>query len=149
MEKRKLHTSILHVLLNKWVSDTLHAIHGADECDSGAPAHHQAQRSGIHGQLVWVIRISQILNTVIKHNVEQRIITLQHPTALPPPCKLHSDLLVNEPAQIQDRLLQYQSNNTILHNTSSTFFLFSPSPCLAGAADMIQCSYPDHLCKWL
>ena len=76
------------VLGHEGVGDALHAVHGAD---------HQAEMSRILGQLVRIVRVPEVLYGVVQHDVEQGVETLQSPTGLPPPSKLDSDLLVNEP----------------------------------------------------
>ena len=96
----------LHVLLHEWVGNALHAVHGADEGDCGAPADHQPQWPGVWGQLVWVVRVPHVLNAVVQHDVEEGVVPLEYPTALPSPGELDPDLLVNEPAQVQDGLLE-------------------------------------------
>ena len=85
------------VLGHEGVGDALHAVHGADEGDGSAPTDHQAEMSRILGQLVRIVRVPEVLYGVVQHDVEQGVETLQSPTGLPPPSKLDSDLLVNEP----------------------------------------------------
>ena len=85
------------LLGHEGVGDALHAVHGADEGDGSAPTDHQAEMSRILGQLVRIVRVPEVLYGVVQHNVQQGVETLQSPTGLPPPSKLDSDLLVNEP----------------------------------------------------
>ena len=56
-------------LLNKRVCNALHAVHWADEGDGGAPAHHEPQVPRVLGQLVRVVRVAEILDGVVQHNV--------------------------------------------------------------------------------
>ena len=90
------------VLGHEGVGNALHAIHGTDEGDGGAPADHETEMSGVLGQLVRVVRITEILDGVIQHDVEERIKPLQSPTGLTASGKLDSDLLVNKPEEEGD-----------------------------------------------
>ena len=124
------------LLRHEGVSNALHAVHGADEGDGSASAHHQAQVSGVLGQLVWVVRVPEILDGVVQDNVEQGIEPLQSPTGLPASSKLDTDLLVYEPewevshlsyCQIVDKIYLLRSR------IDSFFFLSPPSTVLLGA----------------
>ena len=87
------------VLGHEGVGDALHAVHGADEGDRSAPADHQAEMSGVLGQLVGVVRVTEVLDGVVQHDVQQGVEPLQSPTGLTAPGKLDSDLLVNKPEE--------------------------------------------------
>ena len=90
------------VLGHEGVGNALHPVHGADEGDRGAPADHQAEMPGVLGELVGVVRVTEILDGVVQHDVEERIKPLQSPTGLATPGKLDSDLLVNKPEEEAD-----------------------------------------------
>ena len=143
------------VLGHEGVGDALHAVHGADEGDRGAPADHQAEMSGVLGQLVGVVRVTEVLDGVVQHDVQQRIKPLQSPTGLTAPGKLDSDLLVNKPEEEGEIKSLYYDESDFLHKNicqsiqsrtpptyllrsrmDSFFFLSPPSPDLLGA-DMI------------
>ena len=94
-----------HVGLHERVGDGFHAVHGADESDGGAAADHEPQLPRVRGEAVRVVRVPQVLDAVVQHDVQQRVIALQNTAALPPPGELYPDLLVDEPAQVQDRFL--------------------------------------------
>ena len=90
------------VLGHEGVGDALHAVHGTDEGDGGAPADDQAEMSGVLGQLVRVVRVPEVLDGVVQHDVEERIKPLQSPAGLPASGKLDSDLFVNKPEKERD-----------------------------------------------
>ena len=73
------------VLGHERVGNALHAVHGTDESDCGAPADHEAEMSGVLGQLVRVVRVAEILDGVVQHHVQQGVEPLECAAALPAP----------------------------------------------------------------
>ena len=89
-------------MLNERVCDALHAVHGADEGDGSVPTHHESQVPRVLGQLVRVVRVEEILDGVVQHDVQQRIKPLECSATLPASGELDPDLLVDEPAELED-----------------------------------------------
>ena len=71
------------------------------------------------GQLVRVVRVAEILDGVVQHNVQKRVKSLECPATLPAPGELDPDLLVDKPAELR---------------IDSFFFLSWPSPALLTEA---------------
>ena len=109
-----------------------HAILRADQHHRRAPAHHQPQVPRIVRQLV-IVRIAQKLYRIVQHQVQQRIITLQHAGRFPSTRKLDPYRLLQIFAQIEDGFL------------SSLFFI------VASAAAATTSSTTSRIagCRWL
>ena len=88
--------------MNKRVCDALHPVHRADEGDGSASTDNEAEVPGVLGQLVRVVRVPEVLDGVVQHDVEERIEPLQSPAGLPASGKLDSDLFVNKPEEERD-----------------------------------------------
>ena len=92
------------LLLNKRVCDVVHAVHGTDEVDGGASTHHEhePQVPRVPGQLVRVVRVAEMLDGIVQHGFQQWVKPLECPATLPASGELDPDLLVDEPAELED-----------------------------------------------
>ena len=114
------------VLGHEGVGDALHAVHGTDEGDGGAPADDQAEVPRVLGQLVGIVRVTEVLDGVVQHDVEERIKPLQSSTGLAAPGKLDSDLLVDKPEEDADSVLPKRSAKSAFGPHADRFQYFSP-----------------------
>src|SRR5690242_10494268 len=90
--------------LHERVRNLLPALSRTDDDDGIAAGDDQAEVARLARHLERVVRIAQVLDAVVEHEVDERVVALEHARTLAPALELHTHILVEVAREVHDRL---------------------------------------------